>query len=209
MPPAETIIDGGNARIVVAAHGLVGITVSVVDRASGVERQTVRLPYPSAGYGGHELVVSPSGRYLALFLYSGQSEVGYELFELVPELIHTGGLPYVFGEGDQPVFSPDERSLVMVWESYFDWWSDETAADRGRAREIEWGAFATQQLPDRPIVRVPLRARIPAGWQPEGSSWTAPTELRFVARDELSLRTPWGSSPRIRFPLSGAPIVID
>ncbi|MBC8069577.1 MAG: hypothetical protein IAG13_14665 [Deltaproteobacteria bacterium] len=209
MPPAETIIDGGHARVVVTAHGLVGITVSVVERSSGIERGTVRLPYPSAGYGGHQLVVSPSGRYLAMFLYSGQAEVGYELFELIPELVHTASLPYVFGEGDAPVFSPDERALVMVWESYFAWWSEDTLAERGLAREVEYGVCAVQELPDGPIVRIPVRARVPAGWRPEQSSWTAPTELRFVARDRLSLRTPWGSTPQIPFPLRQHPIVIE
>jgi hypothetical protein len=199
--PAETFIEGGGAKIVVTAHGLVGITVSIFDRSNGVERSAVRLPYPSAGYGGHELVVSPSGRYLALFLYSGQSEVGYELFELTPELAHVGGLPYVFGEGDAPVFSPDERHMVMAWETYFDWWNDETIAARSRDSEIEWGALAVHELPDGAIFRVPLVARVPAGWSPEASSWTAPTELQFVAPDALSLRTPWGATPRIPFPL--------
>ena len=207
---AETLIEDGNARIVVAAHGLVGITLSIVERSTGIERSTVRLPYPSAGYGGHELVVSPFGRYLALFLYSGQSEVGYELFELVPELMHVGSLPYVFGEGDHPVFSPDERWLVMAWESYLDWWSEHTTAERGRARQLDWGVLAMQQLPDGPIVRIPVQARIPAGWDPEHSSWTAPTELQFAAHDRLSLRTPWGSVPHIPFPLpADATIIVE
>lgn len=202
--PAETLIDGGNAKVVVTAHGLVGITVTLVDRVSGVERAAVRLPYPSAGYGGHELVVSPHGRYLALFLYSGQTEVGYELFELVPELAHCGSLPYQFGEGDQPVFSADERWLVMAWETYFDWWDD---TEHGRAREVEWGALAVQQLPDGPILRTPMVARVPEGWEPEPSSWTAPTELRFAGGRELTLRTPWGTTPRIPFPLGDTVVV--
>ncbi len=207
--PAETLIDGGHAKIVVAAHGLVGITVSVVDRPSGDERSAVRLPYPSAGYGGHELVVSPSGRYLALFLYSGQSELGYEMFELLPQLEHVGGMPYTFGEGDQPVFSPDERWIVMVWETYLDWWSERDAALRGHAREIEWGTLSLQHVPDGMIAHVPLVAQVPAGWDPEPSSWTAPTDLRFASPDALTLRTPWGTTPRIPFPPSGdAPVVV-
>jgi hypothetical protein len=209
MPPTETLIEGGNAKVMVTAHGLVGITVSIVDRQSGELRSAVRLPYPSAGYGGHELVVSPSGHWLALFLYSGQSEVGYELFELVPELAHAGGLPYMFGEGDGPVFSTDERFLVMAWETYFDWWSDASLADSDHDREIEWGALAVHELPNGAIFRVPLVARVPAGWSPEPSSWTAPTELRFTTPHELSLRTPWGAEPRIPFPLpEDGPVVV-
>jgi hypothetical protein len=50
-------------------------------------RAVITLPYPNAGYGGHELVRSPDGRHLAVFLYSGQSEQGWELFQLEPVLV--------------------------------------------------------------------------------------------------------------------------
>jgi hypothetical protein len=76
------------------------------------EGRRVSLPYPASGYGGHELVVSPSDRYLALFLYSGQSEVGWELFEL-PGLRHIGRLPYIFGEGEPPVFSAGQSRVQL------------------------------------------------------------------------------------------------
>ncbi len=112
--------------IVVGVDDLGGMTVSVVNNRTSSELGQIFLPCPSHGYGGHELVVSPHGLYLALFLYSGQSEVGYELFALQPTLQHLGGLPYVFGEGEAPVFSADDRWLAMMWETYNDWSSDDT-----------------------------------------------------------------------------------
>lgn len=207
MAAEETVIEQGSASIVVAAHGLVGITVSIVDRRTGLAREEVRLPYPREGYGGHEIVLSPRQHYAALFLYSGQSEVGYELFALGHGLQHLGGLPYVYGEGDRPVFSPDERWLVMIWETYFDWWSEAAAAARAGTHVVDWGEIAVQELPHGPIECVPIRARIPPGWQPEASSWTAPTDLRFASPHELRVRTPWGTEPAIPFPLPPDPVI--
>src|SRR5262245_14852795 len=71
------------------------------------------LSYPHLGFGGHALVVSADESYLALFLFSGQSEQGWELFEL-PSLKHLGGLPYSEGEGDAPRFSSDSKWLAML-----------------------------------------------------------------------------------------------
>src|SRR5262245_41871257 len=88
-----------------------GLTVQWI--AGGATGEIV-LPYPQFGHGGHELVVSPNEDYLALYLFSGQSEQGWELFSLVPELRHVGSLPYVEGEGDPPQFSLDGRWLAMM-----------------------------------------------------------------------------------------------
>ncbi|MFO0634031.1 MAG: hypothetical protein U0168_14390 [Nannocystaceae bacterium] len=208
MARPETLIEGGNAVIRVHAHGLVGVTVSIVERASGETRSAVRLPYPSAGYGGHELVVSPRGRYLAMFLFSGQCEVGYELFSLTPQLAHLGGLDYQYGEGDHPVFSPDESSLVMVWEDYFGWASEQAQRGARHGRVIDWGVITVHALPDGPIESRRLHASLPDGWMPEPSSWTSPTALHFVHARELRMRTPWGSEPSLPFPLPVEPSVV-
>ncbi|HEX5634951.1 MAG TPA: hypothetical protein VFX50_17025, partial [Gemmatimonadales bacterium] len=96
---------GGWERVVSRTGDVVRLDVTprglavVVATPEGNELARAPLPYPVAGYGGHELVLSAQERYLALFLYSGQSEVGYELFGFRPELVHLGGFAYVFGEG--------------------------------------------------------------------------------------------------------------
>ncbi len=65
------------------------------------------------GIGGVELVVSPDERFLAVFVFSGQSTVGYELFSLEP-LVRIGGLPETRGHGSAPSFSPDSQHLVSL-----------------------------------------------------------------------------------------------
>lgn len=92
---------------------------------TGGEAQFVTLPYPHNGYGGHEIVVSKNEKYVALWLYSGQSEVGYELFEVAPKLRHLTSLPYQLGEGDAPKFSPDAQYLVMLARTHDYAWVNE------------------------------------------------------------------------------------
>jgi len=65
------------------------------------------------GIGGVELVVSPDERFLAVFLFSGQSTQGYELFSLDP-LVRIGGLPETRGHGSAPSFSPDSQHLLSL-----------------------------------------------------------------------------------------------
>ncbi len=89
-----------------------------VDRAHALELivgdEGVHWPYPNAGLGGHKVVVSPRETHAAVWLFSGQSEVGYELFALTPKLMHLGGLPYHFGHSEAPVFSSDNAWLALA-----------------------------------------------------------------------------------------------
>src|SRR4249919_3808023 len=72
---------------------------------------------PQAGYGGSEIIVAPDERHIALFVYSGQSQVGYELFALdvtTATVKQVGRMPYIHGHGDAPRFSPDGRWLALL-----------------------------------------------------------------------------------------------
>src|SRR5690349_3233306 len=86
-----------------------GLVFTLFEWPTEAVRSTISLPYPSRGYGGTVLSISRQARYAAALLYSGQSEVGYELFALAPRLRHVASFPYMCGESDlTPMqFSPD------------------------------------------------------------------------------------------------------
>jgi hypothetical protein len=111
----------GWAQFVARCGELVRVEVSnteivvVVEAPKGGVLARTAIPYPTAGCGGCEILLSAKERYLAMFLYSGQSEVGYELFYFRPHLQHISSFGYVFGEGTGPVFSSDERWLALAW----------------------------------------------------------------------------------------------
>src|SRR5690242_13282322 len=155
------------------------------------------LPCPQLGYGGHELVVSPEEDYLALYLFSGQSEQGWELFSLVPELRHVGSLPYVEGEGDPPQFSPDGQWLAMLVAvaprvrdtgEFFESTSDASASG---TVVVDWARLYLQHLPDRDIMSHAVGASVPRSLDPdEFCDWTYDS-MRFVTVTTLELRMPW------------------
>jgi hypothetical protein len=173
-----------------ALEVLVGETIDI---SSGGER--VRLPIPGAGYGGHEVVMSASGRHVALYLFSGQSEFAWELFELEPRLRHVGGLPYVFGVGHPPVFSNDETSLAVV----------STTRDIGPDDDdpgsvvVDWAEVRVLSLPDGPISLCEIRLEFdapPAEREPE-----YPRVAAVQAGEGVTLELPWGGECRIPLPL--------
>src|SRR5215831_21219050 len=112
---------GGWEQFVARGDELVRVEVSnteiavVVEAPKGEVLARTAIPYPTAGCGGYEILLSAKERYLAMFLYSGQSEVGYELFYFRPLLRHICSFGYVFGESLGPVFSSDECRLGLAW----------------------------------------------------------------------------------------------
>ena len=76
---------------------------------------TFEVPFPSAGYGGGMLMLSPSERYLVFSYYSGQSEEAYILFEIQNsclEFIYSSD--YLYGEGVSYLFSEHEELLYQA-----------------------------------------------------------------------------------------------
>ena len=171
------------------------------------------LPFPWHGYGGHELVVSPDEDYLALYLFSGQSEQGWELFSLVPALHHVGSLPYVEGEGDPPQFSPDGQWLAMLVAveprvrdtgDYFESTSDATAGD---TVVVDWARLYVQHVPDPDIASHAVGANVPRSFGPDDlSEWRTYGVMRYVTATTLELMMPWHERLVCSLPAMGVPI---
>ncbi|MGE5184410.1 MAG: hypothetical protein ACM31C_20210 [Acidobacteriota bacterium] len=168
------------------------------------------LPYPRHGYGGHALVVSPDERYLALHLYSGQSEEGWELFEL-PSLRHLASLPYFHGEGTGCRFSPGARWLATFTSTaprvrdtgeYFEDVQDPDADDE---LVVDWAELRVQRVPDGPIERHTIGARVARSMDPdELSEWNTYDALSFAGDDAVALQMPWGDTLTVALPIAGA-----
>ncbi|MFO0596342.1 MAG: hypothetical protein U0228_13585 [Myxococcaceae bacterium] len=179
-----------------------GRTMSVVVDGGGEPRKRVSIPYPSAGYGGHELLLSSNERYLVLWLYSGQSQIGFELFTFAPVLKHVASLPYVLGEGLGPAFSADERYLAVASATNSSL-NLEEVCEADVTQEpcvIAWADVHARALPDGVEERCRVDVRIPAGFPCEGDVSYYPTDLS-VAADEVAFRTGWGVQVRIPLPL--------
>jgi hypothetical protein len=163
-----------------------------------VGAESAALPIPRHGYGGHELLASPDESYVVLWLYSGQSEVGYELFRLGP-LSHAASFPYVYGEGVGPVFSADSRRLALAWSVNSGLNLDELPLDDdGFTTEpalVDWAVVRVVDLPADSPRTCTVRVRIAAGSPCERDESFYPDNLRFEG-DALILVAPWG--PRLK-----------
>ena len=190
--------DGGTIHVAFDHRRL----AVIAEDAAGDERARVELPSPAQGIGGAELFLSREERYLALFVFSGQGEIGYELFAL-PALRHIGGLPYVRGTGFGPVFSADETQLglastinsgLVVEDAELD--DDERLVSdelldcfEVRVHTIETGAIALSTV----------RAQLLAGFPSEGDDSYWPSQLEIA--EEVRFDTGWGAEVRIPLPL--------
>jgi hypothetical protein len=196
MGGAPVAFDRGRGRIHLE-EGDETLTVVVARR--GAEPARASFPCPRQGLGGHELVISPGERYLAVFLYSGQSEQGYELFELRPVLRACGRLPLVFGEGYGPCFSSDDAWIAMATELDGTFGIDERLDAPEEEHVVDWAELRVQALPDGEIHVCTLRARV-AGDLPEPDDVRYPEGLHFPSPTQVALSTTWGERVTLAVP---------
>lgn len=138
----------------------------------GSVRSHLTLPFPSGGYGGAALSVSPRRGFAAALLHSGQGNVWYELFELTPKLRHIGGVDemHVCCDHEPMAFSLDERVVaIAVCEEL--WWVDPDDEDPdwdtpSGGGMVEMGTLLVHRLGALSPSRHPLRVDLPRGWLP-------------------------------------------
>jgi hypothetical protein len=191
-----------------------GPVFKLLDWPADTIRSTITLAYPSAGCGGVVLSISRQARYAAAILYSGQSEIGYQLFSLTPSLKHLACFPFMSGESDLTAmqFSPDESLVAIAVEERSLWWTDpsdesadwDTPAVGG---PVQWSVLLVHSFGDEMPSRYPLIVDLPAGWcGSEDGTW--PAKLRFENDNRISLKPPWGKRFSFDVPLRQQSIVI-
>jgi hypothetical protein len=196
-PFAEIAPSGGVRIVAEARHPWIRVRVGEAE---------LDLPFPRRGLGGGELIVSPSGRFCALGLYSGQSEEGYELFEVGPPLRHIGGLPYESGEAASYAFAPGERHFAMLLPlDCVEWWS----GGEDGTRPIPFAELRVHDLRYGEIAVVPVDVAVPDDWRPsDEKEWTGPRSIvEFLADDLLRFQMPWRRM--VEVPLGSEHVVVD
>ncbi len=196
-------IRGGTRKVEcgVDAHGH---WISIA--TAGAAAEVLRCPGWRGGVGGMALIASPDDRYVALFIYSGQSTQGYEVFSVEPVLAHLGGLAEGRGHGDAPSFSASSHWLATLISSeprvrgtgeYFETVQDPSAQERVI---VDWARLHVQRLPDAMLHTVDVGVEIPLSTEIDCVlDWNAYDAVRFVG-DELRLHMPWGEDVVVALP---------
>jgi hypothetical protein len=178
----------------------------ILDPARGKSAR-LSLPAPDAGVGGHEFILSPNERFAALFMYSGQSEEGYELFAVEPSLRHVASLPYVGGEGLGPAFSPDEAwiALASAKNPALDAEAGELPlGDDGTVAEdahLDWAELRLQRTSGGPVSLSTIRIPVPKGAPAQRDESGYPEGLSFPSKSEVQFTADWGETFRLPIPL--------
>jgi hypothetical protein len=204
---------GGWERFVTRHDELIRVEMSdaeiavLVETVNGEALARAAIPCPVLG-ALHELVLSASERYLAMFLWSGQGELGYELFHFRPHLQHICSFGYEIGEGLGPVFSRDECWLGLAWATNPDLClldEEVTHLPTGECL-VDWATLRVQALPNGPATSCNIRLRLAPGFPHEGNESFYPERLEIV-REEARFHTTWGEEVRAPLPLPGSLIV--
>jgi hypothetical protein len=192
--------------------GGVRITAEAIRNGVQVTRDGDRAPEHAAvawsgGVGGLELVGSPDGRYAVLFVFTGQSSQGYELFAIAPTLARIGGLAQVHGHGDAPRFSPDARWLVALIDQdprvrgsgdYFEMIQDDDADD---FVIVEWAQLHVHRIPDPSPVTIAVGVQLPRSTDLDViREWRPYDVVAFATADTVTLGLPWGDVQTVQLP---------
>ncbi len=178
-----------------------------MEARDSIELARLNFAIPTAGYGGHEIVLSPCERHAAVQLFSGQSQLGYELFAIAPALKHIGGMPYEFGQGHSPAFSPDGNLIALAWAINPGLAIEDSDGDGSgpttNEHLVDWARIRIQCVSssDAKCSAVSLTSykvlvRMPLGSPHENEDAYYPEELE-VSSGEVGFVTPWGERVRI------------
>ena len=179
---------------------------------------------PTCGGGIEALVPSPTHRYAAAWLNSGQGENGYDVYRVDGPLARVTHLQHAANPMNHPpmyclpVFSPDERVLAcapgvraeVAWWTppYSAWphdWTGEEAEIPSLGGPTTFGTLVLHDLERDAESTYPLRFRLGAGWlpaDPGDSRWRyGPIGLEFPAEDRIRLTLPDGTPVDLALPL--------
>jgi hypothetical protein len=169
------------------------VFISLIKQGKTVSKIT--MPWPSKGYGGGSLLVSPSKKYLVFHYYSGQSEEAFKLYSIGNELVEIFDSGYQFGEAASFCFDHSENTLVMAYPfSCCEWWQPwedgELCVDESDRKYIEFGKCHFLNIQKRSFTAHQLRVAI--NQETEIVMEDYDPLLCPLLNGQLQLLMPWG-----------------
>lgn len=160
--------------------------------SKGEVRDRFELPYPNAGYGGGGLKLSPSGKYLVLSYFSGESEEAFALFEVSEGLKFLYNSGYFYGEGAKYGFSADEKTLIQTFRTD-NYYRENAKTDENGELYYNFGELNLFDIKDLKLERHSLRVYPAQDWIEEE---TDIGDFSFLKMDDeqITVALPWGEA---------------
>lgn len=194
-----TLADG--RRIVL--HDEDDISLSLVSN-SGVE-ETLPFSHLSGNYGGGSLLLSPSQRYVIFSYFSGESEEGFALLEIVNKRLKLMyDSDYLYGEDANYNFANDERTIIQTFRTGA-WYKDEAEIDENGDMYYEFGELNLLSLETNNLNRHTILVYPSDDWKEEETD-VGTFSFSGIADGMLRVEMPWGSEA-FQYPLQETLVV--
>ena len=152
---------------------------------------TCTVPYPSGGYGGGALQLSPSEKYLVFSYFSGESEEAFSLFGIENgrlKLLYDSG--YLYGEDAHYSFVNDEKILVQTFRTEF-WYKENAKTDENNDIYYEFGELNLFNLDTHELIRHTIHVYPSDNWEEEETD-VGPFMFSKINGCQFSVIVPWG-----------------
>lgn len=171
--------------------------ISIEKLTDGNVVSSVAIEFPSAGYAGGELHVSPCESYILFAFYSGQSEEAFTLLkngETIEVVFESG---YEFGEAASYSFSSDRRTLYQGLPcSCCDWWmpwdENDLEEDPEGNKYFYFGAINIFDIQSRELTKCEIRIQPTTSWKPSEKQYDPLLFKSLSINKELVVSWPWG-----------------
>ena len=177
-----------------------GILISI--KSDNEIIHTLEISYPSAGYGGGRLLLSPSKQYLLFSYYSGESEEAYIIFKIsdshLESVYHS---EYLCGEGASYIFSESEEFLFQLLpESVGPWYKEDTKIDQEGNLFFEFCQINILDIGSKEISKYKIRVIPSKDWDEDIAEKEPPRFIGVTDNFMLRMAMPWGEE-KLAFPL--------
>ena len=151
-----------------------------------------QFPYHSGGYGGGSLLLSPSERYVIFSYFSGESEEGFVLLEIVDnQFKFLYDSDYLYGENAHYGFADNERILIQTFRTG-SWYKENAKTDENGDMYYEFGELNLLDLETFSLDRHTVLVYPSDDWEEEKTD-VGTFLFTDIADGMLSVEMPWGN----------------
>ena len=160
--------------------------------SNGKVESTFQIPYPSGGYGGGMLLLSPSEQYLIFSYFSGESEEAFLLFGIENgnlEPLYDSG--YIYGEEANYCFLSEDKFLLQTLRT--DWWYPETEkTDENGDKFYEFGQINILNIETKTLDRHIIHVYPSDDWEEEITDNDLFLFSEMINDNSFNVTMPWG-----------------
>lgn len=181
-----TLADG--SKIILQNDNVVSLSLVL----NGIAKDTFQFSHLSDNYGGGSLLLSPSEKYVIFSYFSGESEEGFALLEIVDsQFKFLYDSDYLYGEDANYSFADSEKILIQTFRRGL-WYKENAETDEKGDLYYAFGELNLLNLETFNLDRHTVLVYPSDDWQEEKTDVGA-----FLFSDILDgilrVEMPWGN----------------